>query len=142
MIKNATEFLELRTSGRQVDYLRSANDPAELQVWLEILENFPDMKVWVARNKTIPAEILEMLAKDPDSMVRHAVAMKNKLPPHLMLLLATDVDDSVRERIVYNKNVGENVLRILANDPSESVSLVARDRLVGPRGRGPGAGEK
>lgn len=142
MIKNATEFLELRTSGRQADYLRSANEPAELQVWLEILENFPDMKVWVARNKTIPAEILEILSKDPDSQVRHAVAMKNKLPPHLMLLLAMDVDDSVRERIVYNKNAGESVLRILANDPSESVSLIARDRLASPKDRSPGAEEK
>lgn len=134
MIYSAREFLDLRNSDRPEDYLRAANEPAALEVWLEIVRDLPEMKVWVARNKTVPAEILEILAKDPDVTVRHAVAMKNKLSPHLMLLLASDIDFSVRQRIAYNKNVGEEVLRKLSNDPSETISLIARNRLFGEKG--------
>src|SRR5581483_12198605 len=102
MIYSVREFLDLRNSDRQEDYLRAANEPAALEVWLEIVRDFPDMRAWVAHNKTVPAEILEILAKDPDATVRHAVAMKNKLSPELMMLLASDMDISVRQRIVYN----------------------------------------
>ncbi len=134
MIKSAREFVKLRNSERPEEYLRSANEAAQTDVWLEVLKGYPSMKVWVAHNKTIPIEILEILAEDPDPEVRRAVAMKNKLPAHLMTLLATDVDGSVRERIAYNKNAGEAVLQKLVDDPYESISAVARHRVLGMKG--------
>jgi hypothetical protein len=91
MIKSAQEFVQLRTSTSQKDYLRAANDSAALEVWVEVVKTFPDLKVWVVHNKTVPVAILIDLASDNDPAVRRAVATKNKLPRDLMERLATDV---------------------------------------------------
>jgi hypothetical protein len=129
MIKSAQEFVELRNSSNQEDYLRAATDTAPIDIWIEITQTFPDMKVWVVRNKTVPVAVLSHLASDPDSNVSSAVAMKNKLPLDLMLLLANDRDESVRQRIAYNKNADIAVLEKLATDESELVSSQARRRI-------------
>jgi hypothetical protein len=76
------------------------------------------MKIWVAHNKTVPTEILEILARDPDPSVRSAVAMKNKLTPELFVLLANDEDFRVRQRIAYNKNTPA--------EPRRNLSLPAK----------------
>jgi hypothetical protein len=131
MIESARQFVALRTSDRPEDYLRAANDSAETEVWLEVLRDFPEMKSWVAHNKSVPVEILDILAKDQNPEVRHSVAMKNKLSMQSMMMLASDSDESVRERIVYNKNAGEVVLQKLANDPVGRIASVARERLAG-----------
>ena len=129
MIMSAREFVELRTSSRQDDYLRAATDSAPLDVWTEILEKYPDMKQWVAHNKTVPIVILHTLASDSDPRVRSIVATKNKLPRELMVLLANDVDETVRQRIAYNKNVDLEILQTLAKDSSEIVSSSAIAKL-------------
>src|ERR1017187_6205118 len=103
MIRSAKEFVELRTSTNAQEYMRAATEDADLNVWLEVLREFPEMSVWVARNKTVPMEILQRLVLDPDAEVRAAVATKNKLPADLMTALAADPDDSVRERIVRSE---------------------------------------
>jgi hypothetical protein len=87
MIEDADEFIRLRRSENSSDYLRAANDNAPLEVWRDIIARHAEMRPWVAHNKTIPLEILAILANDPSSDVRHMVAMKNKLSPELMLLL-------------------------------------------------------
>ena len=130
MIKTAEEFLDLRTSKRPEEYLRSVTEAAPFEVWCEVLNRFPEMKVWVARNKTVPMRILEQLALDSDTCVRDAVATKNKLSERLMLMLAKDPDPAVRTRIAYNKNASDEVLRILAQDADPSVSEAARGQLT------------
>jgi hypothetical protein len=50
MIMSAQEFVELRTSVRQEDYLRAATDSAAPEVWVDIIQGFPEMRVWVAQN--------------------------------------------------------------------------------------------
>ena len=82
MISSAAEFVQLRTSEDREEYGRAANDPASLQVWLEVVRTHPELKVWVAHNKTIQIEILELLSTDPDSEVRVSVAAKRKLRPN------------------------------------------------------------
>ena len=129
MINSAKEFVDLRTSDRPEQYLRAANEPAPLEIWHELVEKYPEMKVWVARNKTVPMQILEQLAGDPESDVRFAVATKNKLSRKLMLMLARDTEPSVRVRIVYNKNASDEILRELALDTELSVSEAARHQL-------------
>ena len=131
MIRSAKEFVELRTSTNAQEYMRAATEDADLNVWLEVLREFPEMSVWVARNKTVPMEILQRLVLDPDAEVRAAVATKNKLPADLMTALAADPDDSVREQIVYNKNVRQDILQTLAQDPVVRISSAARERLSG-----------
>src|ERR1017187_4988954 len=112
MINSAKEFVDLRTSERPDDYLRAARESAPLEVWFDIVGKYPEMKVWVARNKTVPMQVLEQLAVDVDPRIRVAVAMKNKLSKDLMLTLSKDSDSSVRERIAYNKNASDDVLRL------------------------------
>ena len=129
MINSAEEFVKLRCSECQQDYLKAAHDSASLEVWMEVVSKFPHMKVWVAHNKTVPIEVLRYLASDADWRVRHAVATKNKLSNDLMVLLAGDADESVRLRIAYNKRTDLTTLEKLANDESQLVSSVAQHRL-------------
>ena len=58
MIKDADEFYRLRNSELPEEYNRAANESAELETWLDVIEKYPDMKVWVIHNKTIQIEIL------------------------------------------------------------------------------------
>jgi hypothetical protein len=129
MIKSASEFLELRISNDPACYLRAATEPAAIEIWREVIAERPDMKVWVARNKTVPIEILRQLASDEDPAVRSAVATKNKLPNDLTMYLANDVDESVRERLVYNKSLPSDVIKLLAKDKVERISLAAKNRI-------------
>jgi len=127
---SAEEFVRLRQSERSEDYLRATTENAEIDVWLEIINQFPSMRIWVAQNKTVPMEILSMLARDEDPAVRAFVAMKNKLSVGLFKLLAADSDNSVRNRIAHNKNAPVEVLRDLANDSDEDTSSKVRERLA------------
>jgi hypothetical protein len=131
MIRDAKEFVQLRTGINPQDYLRAANDSASLEVWRTIVKDYPEMRVWVARNKTVPIEVLQRLAADADPAVRAVVATKNKLPADLMRLLADDTEETVRERLVYNKNALREILERLATDPIHRISLAASERLRG-----------
>ena len=135
MIETAEEFVRLRTSESPADYLRAASDTAPIKVWLALIQDYPAMRTWVAHNKTVPAEVLFLLARDPDPSVRYCVAMKNKLPLALFELLANDADPSVRQRIAYNKNAPTDILNHLLQDSSPLVAENARSRLA-ERGRG------
>jgi hypothetical protein len=129
MMRTAEEFVSLRRSARQQDYLRAATDSASTEVWLEVITRFPDLRVWVAHNKTVPIEVLSILARDADPDIRMAVALKNKLSEDLFSLLAADPNDSVRERIACNKKTPTEVLRRLANDTCELVSIQATEHV-------------
>lgn len=129
MILSASEFVRLRMSKDPEEYNRAALDEANEEVWIDIIENYPDMKVWVAHNKTIPLTILTRLSDDPDIKVRFVVAFKRKLDQALFNKLARDRDTSVRQRIAYNKKTPIEVLELLATDSEEMVGSVAKDRL-------------
>jgi hypothetical protein len=129
MINSAKEFVDLRTSEHPDDYLRAARDSASLEVWLEVTEKYPAMKVWVARNKTVPMQILEQLSEDKDPCVRFEVATKNKIGEDLMLKLARDCDPTVRHRIACNKNASDEVLLLLTRDAETLVAEAACHKL-------------
>ncbi|MGR4862908.1 hypothetical protein [Caulobacter sp. LARHSG274] len=125
MIETAEEFARLRVSQEAADCHRAANAPASLEVWLDVIERFPELKVWVAHNKTAPVEVLRRLAEDADPEVRFAVATKRKLDRPLFELLSQDVDDGVRARIAWNAKTPEDIRQRLAADPSPLVSEAA-----------------
>jgi hypothetical protein len=139
MINSAEEFVALRSSEILEEYLRAATEPAPIEVWHEVIDRFPEMKTWVAHNKTIPVEILDILARDSDARVRTFVAMKNKLPEALFLLLAEDEDCGVRQRIAYNKNVPLEIALKLAKNPA---NLVSPERIRSLKERSEGGNEK
>jgi hypothetical protein len=126
-IASAEEFVELRCSEDPAEYGRAAHDSATVAVWRDVID--PDMKRWVAHNKTVPLEILRVLAADPDAAVRSWVAAKRKLDRDLFVRLSADDDESVRHRLACNARVPREVLEALAADREPFVAATARERL-------------
>lgn len=130
MITSAEEFVRLRTSENPDEYLRAAWDEAAVDVWLEVLENYPDMAFWVAQNKTVPVEILKLLADNPEWRVRMMVASKNRLPEELQLKLAHDPDFSVRKGIAANKKATLKALQILVDEQDDELRTLVLTRIA------------
>lgn len=129
-ITSADEFVRLRYSEDPEEYGRAATESAPLAVWMEVIELYPDARVWVAHNKTVPIEVLEILAGDSDVRVRHAVAMKRKLTPVLLARLSVDDDESIRMRVAMHKNTSRETLESLRNDSWSRVREAVRERLA------------
>ena len=129
MIESAQEFIRLRNSECPDEYHRAAHDAASDTVWREVVANYPDMRPWVAHNKTVPIAILELLYTDSSAAVRCAVARKRKLPERLQQILAADADASVRHALACNKKASRAVLQKLASDSESFVQEAAIQRL-------------
>jgi NurA-like 5'-3' nuclease len=130
MIASAAEFHRLRTSNQPEGYRRAAIEAADEAVWLDVIASYPDMRFWVAQNKTVPLSILRLLARDKDSEVRIMMAMKRKLDLELFDLLSRDQDPAVRHSIALNLNVPLKVLNRLAGDEETFVANAAIERLA------------
>ena len=130
MIESAEEFVRLRSSSDPAEYHRAAHEEASEAVWREAIQKYPDMKEWVAHNKTVPIAILEFLSDDADRRVRWSVAVKRKLTPALFEKLAADRDEVVRKCIALNRKVPLNVLETLASDDCPLVRDAAKERLA------------
>lgn len=131
MIETAEEFVRLRMSALPDEYQRAANEAASLDVWHAIVAGWPEMRKWVAHNKTVPIEILEVLSRDENPEVRVAVALKRKLTRTIFERLAADLDESVRARIACNPKAPRDVFERLSRDTSSLVSDAATRRMGG-----------
>lgn len=140
MIRSAEEFVALRDSEIKSEYDRSAMEEAPVAVWLEVIEKFPDHRRWVAHNKTVPVEILEVLC-ELDASTRWFVARKRKLSPALFDRLSRDKDSDVRVAICANKKIPLDILQRLLGDLNEDVARVAtknyKRRVEGLKGAEP-----
>jgi hypothetical protein len=130
MIESAEEFAKLRRSDSHAEQARASEEEASLDVWLEVVEKFPELREWVAQNKTVPIEVLEKLAQDASVQVRCVVASRRKLTPELRSQLAKDTDSSVRERVAYNAKCEIDILRSLAADSESFVREAATKKLA------------
>lgn len=128
MIESAEEFIRLRTSDDEAEYQRAASADAPDHVWAELIENHPEMRFWVAQNKTVPVSVLAELASDSDAKVRVMVAMKRKLTRSLFELLASDRDEGVRAAIARNAKCPPDLRDRLRSDASEVVRDAAASR--------------
>jgi len=129
MIESAEEFVRLRSSEMMDEYWRAAHEEAPVEIWMQVVERFPEYRFWVAQNKTVPLQVLERLAHDTDTRVRSMVASKRKLSPDLQRLLSKDADASVRQRLAYNAKCAVDVLRLLSNDLDPDVRDAASRKL-------------
>lgn len=134
MINSAAEFLALRTSDDPADQRRAGHEAADVAVWLDVIEKYPAMREWVAYNKTVPLEVLELLASDPDERVRWSVAVKRKIDDDLLRKLALDEDENVRARVARHHHASTELLESLLNDESLFVSRAAEEALAARRG--------
>jgi hypothetical protein len=130
MIESAEEFVRLRTSSNPEEYRRAAREPASLEVWKAVIAGYPEMRFWVAHNKTVPLVVLECLAGDIDPRVRGMVARKRRASPALLARLAEDADVGVRLAVARNPKTPEAVLSRLRTDDVPAVSIPAVRRLA------------
>jgi chromatin segregation and condensation protein Rec8/ScpA/Scc1 (kleisin family) len=128
MIESAEEFARLRLSSTKEEYDRAAHEEAPVEVWIDVIENYPELRQWVAHNKTIPLEILECLVKNHPE-VNSFVADKRKLSPELFDILSRDENYLVRERIAINAKTPIHILERLSKDFAEDVAQAARYNL-------------
>lgn len=134
MIESAAEFRELRQSDDPELYNRAATENAALATWTSIIQSMPDMRFWVAHNKTVPVSVLAILATDPDSSVRHMVAQKRKIDADTQRLLAHDTDPAVRCALARNAKLLPEVLDMLSRDADDMVlGAVSARAQVRPR---------
>lgn len=129
MIESAREFIRLRSSENMDEYLRAANESATEEVWLEVIREYPEMKEWVAHNKTTSQRILKFLAEDSDPKVRWMVATRRSAGEEILRKLAYDPDETVRARVASNPKVSSDILLELLNDQWERVVEIAKKRL-------------
>jgi hypothetical protein len=99
-IDSVAEFIGLRSSEDPDEYRRAAQAEAPTTVWQELVANYPEMRQWVAHNKTVPVAILELLYTDASPVVRRTVAGKRKLPERLQQALALCGEFS--PHLIYN----------------------------------------
>ena len=126
MIISAKEFKELRDLNDD----RANHDSANVNVWRDVIDNYPDYKIWVIHNKTVPIEILEYLALDSDAKVRGAVAGKRKINDKIFDLLKVDNDESVRYDLISNTKLSIDKLNQIKTDDSEWLKQQLKDKLL------------
>jgi hypothetical protein len=119
MITSAEEFIKLRTSEIKEEQDRASLDSADNTIWLDIIHNYPDYKVWVVHNKTIPIEILEKLAADENAEVRAAVARKRKINDRIFDLLSVDKDENVRYALMCNTKLQKEKKKLIQTGGSQ-----------------------
>lgn len=128
-IKSAEEFIRLRYSENPDEYSRAASEDASPEVWRSVIAKHPEARFWVAQNKTVPLEILKILASDEDPRVRGMVARKRKLSPDLLDLLSRDSSETVRLQVARHRHTSRDTLDALTTDAWDQVREVARERL-------------
>jgi hypothetical protein len=107
-----------------------------MEVWLEVIDRYPALKSWVVHNKTIPIEILRLLASDEDPSIRRDVSRKNKVLSRnkidlpLVEAFSRDPDEEVRADVAGNRDTPRHIVERLAEDSSSWVFVKARQRLA------------
>jgi len=128
-IQSAEQFKRLLESELASERWIASRGEASLEVWADIIARFPELRQWVAHNKTVPLEILDTLSRDRVTRVRYAVADRRKLSRELFDRLAADQEEIVRSAVASNQRTPKDVLEMLALDKAESVREMAKDRL-------------
>ena len=129
-IASAEDFVRLRTSEDPDEYRVAANGIASDEVWLDVISRYPEMKEWVAHNKTVPLVILEKLLADADPGVRSVVATKRKLADAMFEKLASDPEVSVRLALSYNAKLPSRLIEQLKRDPESAVREALNSRVT------------
>lgn len=130
MIESAKKFFELRNSEDPDQYLRAANEEAKVSIWEDVIATYPEMREWVAHNKTIPESIIRKLSSDPDSKVRYIIASRRKTPDDVKEMLSKDEDESVRMAIANNKKTSKKILEGMLNDDWKNIVDIVQRRLI------------
>ena len=104
MFRFAEEFVAFRTSTDAPDYVRALSEHASLATWLDVVQRFPAMRIWVAHNNAVPLEVLRVRARNPEETVRVRIAWNGKAPAEILDRLAGDESPLVRDAALQRLN--------------------------------------
>ncbi|WP_238419530.1 HEAT repeat domain-containing protein [Gordonia sp. 'Campus'] len=132
MITSLSEYESLLNSDDLEDRHRAARDSAPAEVWLRIISEVPEYRAFVVQNKTLPLDVLRILAQDVDRDVRFTVAMRRAAAKDETItdLLASDPDAGVRAALAKNPKLSQTLLQRLARDEDEWVRECAENSLA------------
>ncbi|MEU6259701.1 hypothetical protein [Streptomyces sp. NPDC047043] len=82
-----------------------------------------DDKAVIARNPSLPPDVVILLASDPDPEVREEIARRTDLGPAERQTLVADPQPEVRRAAAYRADLGPDERRALAADPDPRVRL-------------------
>ena len=84
-------------------------------------------RIWDSKR---PLEIIQQLAKDPDEVVRMAVAVNGLVPASVLTDLSTDPNEGIRMDVARHRNTPQFVREKLAHDESELVRIIVAGEEV------------
>ncbi|GAA1848245.1 hypothetical protein [Myceligenerans crystallogenes] len=109
---------------------------AETSIWIEFIEQYPDLDFWVANNRTIGVAELRRLAVSATWQTRHRVAGKRRTrsgqvpcPPDLLEKLAHDPCDAVVHTVANNPGTPLATLQFLSRHRWDEVQTAAIRQL-------------
>ena len=119
MIPDAAEFKWLRQNSDLQLQHRASYEPASHDTWIDVINKYPELRKWVAHNKTVPIEILDLLSTDECSQVRSTVARKRKITPEIAERMAVDKSEDVRYALLCNTNLPWTIKTTILTGDSE-----------------------
>jgi hypothetical protein len=91
--------------------------------------DYDELKMSRADDASTPVDILVMLAKDEDELIRCHVAFNRSAPLWLLVQLARDSDWSVRQHVALNRLTPHEILTELTQDDNQYVRWAAEKTL-------------
>lgn len=128
IINSAEEFKKYVESDDEDEYRKTQWNASE-EVWLDVLNKYPEYSRTVAFNLSITMNVLEKLSESDDWKTRVDVAMKRRISHKIFEKLSKDIESVVRRKIAVNAKAPDYILEHLALDTDVAVSSIAKDRL-------------
>lgn len=128
MIDSPADFHRFWMSGNPMLRHRLTHDEASVETWRAVIASLPEARATVARNKTLPPELLIVLAGDEDPRVREEVAGRRGLPRSAQETLISDAEMLVRHRLAFNATLAADLRARLEEDEDETVRHAAQQR--------------
>jgi len=96
----------------------------EKKAW-ELLSNDKreEVRIWVAKHRLTPSQIVSNLANDPSKRIRMTVAQRFDLSNQILSNLSYDKDNSVRIAVAMNPYATSEILDRLSLDNNESTKF-------------------
>lgn len=104
-----------------------------MEVWRAIVERLPDMRFWVSFNRTLPTEIIRILADDADWRVRDQIAGRRDTPLDILETLSRDDHDAVLSTVADNPRTPTRALETLSGHSWSQIREKAERQLQGRR---------
>lgn len=102
----------------------------EKKAWKQLSnDKHEEVRMWVAKHKLTPKQVVSNLASDSSEQIRRTVAQRFDLSTEILSKLSQDKDDTVRIAVAMNPNTPSEILDRLSLDNNESIKVaVAMNR--------------